>query len=168
MIERLIAAVERIPESAIPNILSALSDILDDVALSTRDGDWGQHRSWGAAEQLVEGLMRKVTDPAIRRDCIARLFTEGRAIGWQTSLLRSEIFAHGHYGERAEPEAQRLLTPAEFQQVLATRFMGSSRRRGSPPLAPWCDASKASATKPCAARPCANKPAVCSFTPPPG
>ena len=40
--------------------------------------------------------------------------------GWQTSLLRSEIFAHGHYGERAEPEAQRLLTPAEFQQVLAS------------------------------------------------
>jgi hypothetical protein len=112
MIERLIAAVERIPEAAVPNILSALSDILDDVALSTRDGDWGQHRSWGAAQQLVERLMRKVADPAIRRDCIGRLFAEGRAIGWQTSLLRSEIFAHGHYGGREEPEAQRLLTPA--------------------------------------------------------
>jgi predicted KAP-like P-loop ATPase len=130
MFERLIAAVERIPEAAVPNIMSALSDILDDVALSTRDGDWGQHRSWGAAEHLVEKLMRKVTDPAIRRDCIVRLFTDGRAIGWQTSLLRSEIFAHGHYGDREEPQDQRLLTPAEFQQALASMI---SRYNAMPP-----------------------------------
>lgn len=130
MIERLIAAVERIPEAAVPNIVSALSDILDDVALSTRDGDWGQHRSWGAAEQLVEKLMRKVTDPAIRRACIVQLFTDGRAIGWQTSLLRSEIFAHGHYGDREEPQGQRLLTPAEFQQALASMI---SRYNALPP-----------------------------------
>lgn len=120
MIERLIAAIERIPQASAPNILSALADILDDVALSTRDEDWGLHRSWEASEKLVQRLMHKVRDPAIRQDCIVRLFAEGRAVGWQTHLLRSEIFAHGHFGEREKPESLRLLNSAEFQQALTS------------------------------------------------
>ncbi len=120
MIERLIAAVDRISPAAVPGIISALSEVLDDVALSTRDGDWGQHRAWGAAEHLVERLLGGIADPAMRQDCLSRLFTFGKAIGWQTSMLRSEIFAHGHYGDRTQPEEQRLLTQLEFEASLSS------------------------------------------------
>ena len=120
MIERLIAAADRISANGVAGIVSALSEVLDDVALSTRDGDWGQHRAWDAAELLVSRLLRGVADPVIRGECINRLFASGRAIGWQTSLLRGEIFAHGHFGNRPQPEPQRLLTQAEFQAALAS------------------------------------------------
>lgn len=119
LIERLIAIAQQIPVAAIPNILSALSDTLDDIAYRNRNADWGHFPSWGAAGLLVEKLMRRTTDRAVREEYITRLFAEGRAIGWQTDLFRDETFAHGHYGDRREPEGQRLLTPDEFQQVLA-------------------------------------------------
>ena len=119
LIERIISAVDRVPSLAVPGIFASLADTLDAVALSSRDGDFGQHRAWGAAEHTVELLLKKVP-PEERAECLRRLFTEGKALGWITSILRSEIFAHGHYGDRAEPEDQRLLTVAEFAHVLAT------------------------------------------------
>lgn len=129
MIERLIAAVDRIAAEAVPGIISALSEILDDVALSSRDGDWGQHRAWPSAEHLVTQLLRKTRDHPVRAECLNRLFETGRAIGWQTSILRSEIFAHGHYGDRAQPEQERILTPDEFTRALASML----RRYGQMP-----------------------------------
>ena len=120
LIERLIAARDRIPPAATPGIIASLSASLDTVALSSRDGDFGQHRAWGAAEHLVSLLLKRIDDAALRTDCLNGLFSTGQAIGWQTSLLRSEIFAHGHYGDRVEPEEQRLLTIAEFPMMLAT------------------------------------------------
>ena len=119
MIERVISAADRVPSQAVPGIFASLAHTLNSVALSSRDGDFGQHRAWGAAEHLVEKLLKEVP-PDERAVCLRRLFTEGKALGWITSILRSEIFAHGHYGDRAEPENQRLLTAAEFAQVLAT------------------------------------------------
>ena len=46
-------------------------------------------------------------------------------------MLRSEIFAHGHYGDRPEPEKQRLLTPAEFERIRTTML---GRYTSMPPL----------------------------------
>src|SRR5262245_15119710 len=70
------------------------------------------------SERAVELLLKKI--PAGERaECLRRLFDHGRSLGWITSLLRSEIFAHGYYGHRSEPEEQRLLTVAEFEHVRA-------------------------------------------------
>jgi hypothetical protein len=87
-------------------------------------------RPWGAAELAVERLMKRVP-VAQRSECIRLLFAEGPALGWLTNLLRSEIFSHGHFGNRAEPESQRLLTTAEFEDVLQT--MLSRYERASAP-----------------------------------
>jgi hypothetical protein len=53
-----------------------------------------------------------------RAACLRELFTDGRSLGWLTGMLRDEVFAHGLYGDRAEPEEQRLLTQQEFRTVL--------------------------------------------------
>jgi predicted KAP-like P-loop ATPase len=116
LIDRLIAAHQQVPAAAVPGIFASLSATLDNVALSTRDGDFGQHRAWGAAERLVPKLLATI-DPLLRADCLYQLFSTGAAIGWQTYLLRGEISAHGHYGDRSKPEDQRLLSPDEFEQV---------------------------------------------------
>ncbi len=119
LIDRLTAAYEMVPADAVAGIFASLSATLDGVALSSRDGDFGQHRAWGAAERLVKKLLATV-DPANRDACLQHLFSTGAAIGWQSSLLRSEIFAHGHFGHRPEPEDQRLLTPVEFERIRTT------------------------------------------------
>jgi predicted KAP-like P-loop ATPase len=119
LIERLFAVADQIPVGSIPGILASLANNLDNIALSSGDGAFGRHRSWQAAEGLVKLLLKRASVDQ-RADCLRYLFQEGTAVGWITSVLRSEIFAHGHYGERAEPEEQRLLTPLEFKKVRST------------------------------------------------
>ncbi len=116
LIDRLIAAHQQVPGAAVPGICASLSATLDNETLSSRDGDFGQPRAWGVAERLVAKLLATV-DPALRADCLQQLFSTGAAIGWQTYLLRGEVYAHGHYGNRREPEDQRLLSSDEFERI---------------------------------------------------
>lgn len=128
LIDRIAAVADRIPAEAIPGILIAFAQNMDDIALSSRDGDFGQHRAWAPAERAVSLLLRR-TSGAARAACINVLFSQGRALGWLTSILRGEIFAHGYFGDRAEPQDQWLLTAEEFKQVLdimLARFRSSS------------------------------------------
>lgn len=118
LIERLLSAIDRVPPTAVRGIVSSFANSLDTLALSSRDGDFGQHRVWDRAERAVKLLLKKIS-PVERAECIRQLFAEGAAIGWITSIFRNETFAHGHYGDRAEPEDQRLLSKAEFDGVVA-------------------------------------------------
>ena len=128
LIDRLIAEVERIPEGAIPNVLASLADSLDAQAIASRDSDFRDSQAWTSAERLVSILLRRVSGDA-RAESLRALFS-GRALGWLTKLLRSEIFAHGFFGDRAEPEDQRLLAVTEFPDVLASMLQ---RYRATPP-----------------------------------
>jgi len=118
LIERIIGALDRIPPGAVRGIFASFADNLDDMAIASHDGDFGQYPAWGAAEYATGLLLQLVPEPD-RANLLQRLFLEGSALGWLTSVLRQEIFSHGHYGDRPKPEEQRLLKPAEFQQVLA-------------------------------------------------
>jgi hypothetical protein len=91
---------------------------MDNLALSTPAGEFGERPIWRAATQLVRRLLGRTE--GTRAACIDELFSNGRSLGWLTNILRSEIFSHGVYGDRAQPEEQRLLSVIEFQNVLAT------------------------------------------------
>ena len=129
LIDRLTAAApDRLPQAALPGIFSAFASAMDALARSP-DADFGHSRAWLAAERAVTLLLRKAT-PEVRAGCLRALFAEGPSLGWLNSILRSEIFAHGRYGNRAQPEDQRLLTTAEFAAALETMF---GRYRNAPP-----------------------------------
>jgi len=117
LIDRLQATSQSIPTEAIAGILAAMAASMDDLARSSKDSDFGYHRGWPAAERLVESLLRR-TSGELRAKCLTTLFSDGRALGWLTGILRQEIFGHGHYGQEAKPEEQRLLSGEEFQNVL--------------------------------------------------
>jgi hypothetical protein len=119
LIDRLIAWSDRIAAAAIKGILASFANAMDQVALSSGVGDFGEYNAWHSAERAVTALLKRVAGD-VRAACIRTLFTEGAALGWLTHILRSEIFAHGHYGDHARPEDQWLLTTAEFDDVLAT------------------------------------------------
>jgi hypothetical protein len=118
LIDRLTTWGDRIEPAAVPAIFSAFAFALDDVARQTRRGDFGEPRGWQLANLAVATLLKK---PGVdRAACIQELFRHGRSLGWLTSILRDEIFAHGIYGDRAQPEEQRLLNHEEFRAVLDT------------------------------------------------
>lgn len=118
LIDRLIAWIDRIQPAVVPRIFGAFAFALDNVARQTRRADFGEHRAWNLAARAVTLFMRM--HGVDRAACLRELFSEGRSLGWLTSILRDEIFAHGLYGDRVEPEDQRLLTQQEFTWTLDT------------------------------------------------
>jgi predicted KAP-like P-loop ATPase len=118
LIDRLTTWADRIQPAIIPAIFAAFAFALDDVARRTRRGDFGEYRGWGLGKRAVVRLLKK--QGIDRAACLQALFSEGRSLGWLTSMLRDEIFAHGLYGDRAVPEEERLLTPEEFRAALGT------------------------------------------------
>jgi hypothetical protein len=118
LIDRLIAAAEHVPTAAVPGVFAAFSAVLDTIARVSPERDFGEVAAWRSARRAVQLLLKRVPQED-RQVCLRRLF-EGPALGWLASLLRSEIFSHGLYGDKSEPESQRLLTAAEFEVVLRT------------------------------------------------
>ncbi|PTE14460.1 hypothetical protein [Pseudogemmobacter blasticus] len=54
--------------------------------------------SWDRVDRLVPILYAHMAKD--EREVINKqFFAEGRALGWLTSILRRETFAHGKYGE---------------------------------------------------------------------
>jgi hypothetical protein len=117
LVDRLIASPSRVPQAALSGVLGAFAHEMDDMARSPDDDDGGHSRAWLAGQRAVTILLRRA-EPEPRAACLHALFENGRSIGWLTDILRSEIFAHGHYGDRADPEDQWLLTAEEFTAVL--------------------------------------------------
>lgn len=92
---------------------------MDQIAMTSPAGDFGEHNVWRLAKVAVKALLRRASGD-IRATSLRVLFEQGQALGWLTDILRGEIFSQGHYGNRAEPEELRLLTTEEFSGVLAT------------------------------------------------
>lgn len=116
VIDRVIAWSDRIPDAAIPGILASFAQTMDSNEFSAT-GDFGERPAWGAAARAVKVLFARMQTIPVRRTSLRTLFTEGQALGWLTQLFRNEIFSHGLYGDRPEPEERRLLTSAEFEEV---------------------------------------------------
>jgi hypothetical protein len=102
---------------------------MDQIALTTPPGDFGEHSAWRSAVRAVGALLPRAAGE-IRDASVRALFENGRATGWLTNILRSEIFAHGHRGDKPEPEEKWLLTRQEFERVMA---MMLQRYRTTPP-----------------------------------
>jgi hypothetical protein len=103
---------------------------MDDIALNTPAGDFGEHSGWRGARRAVKALLKQTTGD-IRASSVRALFEEGSAIGWLTEVFRSESFAHGRYGNQREPESNWILTAEEFDRVLTVML---TRYRNTPLL----------------------------------
>jgi hypothetical protein len=118
LMDRLVAIADQIPEPAIRGILRAFADAMDDPAFSASVGDFDIRMEWQVASRATELLMPHVLDGE-RKSVLDTMFRDGRAIGWLTHILRGEIFAHGHFGNRPTPPERWLLSADEFNEVLS-------------------------------------------------
>lgn len=96
-------------------LVMGLVNIADELAKDEAGDDWGYPRIWYLASFLLKQLSRVL--PKERwNDLVEKIFTEGRALGFISHLLRNETFSHGFYGER--PEAADAATSKEtFERI---------------------------------------------------
>ena len=127
LIDRLNVWVDRIPDEAIPGIIKTLGQSMDTDELAVA-GDFDERFTWRAATQLLRSLRRRASI-GVQKATI-ELFKYGRAVGWLTSIIREEIFAHGLHGDRPKPEIDWLLHKDEFSDILDVML---NRYRDIPP-----------------------------------
>lgn len=104
----------QVSDGELPGLINAIAAGIDVAARAIGAGDWGKYWIWGDAERLLERALKRLGREE-RASLVASLFGTGKSLGWLTSIYRAEIFDHGHYGNRQKDEAERLLSPSEFQ-----------------------------------------------------
>lgn len=97
------------------SLLLALGEMMDEAGRRT-PRDRNIITNADRAERLVPILIHRL-DPSERGATIDELFGQGTALGWLTTLLRRETFAHGRYGERRRAESEWYLTAEELDRV---------------------------------------------------
>lgn len=100
------------------NFLIAFSQVMDEAFEKHSFTLLWINSLWDRAEGLIRLLLSRVEEGR-RENVIAKMFREGAAIGWLTSLFRRETFAHGRYGERPRPEREWLFKNEELDQITA-------------------------------------------------
>ena len=117
LLERIMSFyVQEMTEGQRQNLLLALSNVMD-VLFETRPiSNFEFNSIWDRGEQLFAALLRTF-EVAPRSELISSIFQGGEAIGWLTSVLRHETFAHGRYGNQQRPEEKRYLSASDLDAV---------------------------------------------------
>ena len=102
---------------------------MDNAANQTGMGEWGQYWIWHAAERLFGAALRRL-DADARDKLIIEMFSTGTSLGWLSEIWRHDIFAHGVYGARPQPESERLLSADELHKI--TKIMRVRFRQTAP------------------------------------
>lgn len=103
-------------EARAKNVLLALGQMMDDAYRQNPTEENFIVTSWDRAERLVPILYARIPEPS-RAHVNEQLFGSGASIGWLTSVLRTEIFSHGRWGDQKKSSDQWLLPAAEFERA---------------------------------------------------
>lgn len=113
-LERLTAGgYESLSEDQSTTLLLSFSQVMDAAFDQNPFEHFSVSSIWDRARQALPPMLSKLGDER-KRAVIDSMFGEGGAIGWLTSVLRRETFAHGRYGDRARPEKEWILSDANL------------------------------------------------------
>lgn len=98
------------------NLVLAFSNVMDELAERTDENGWLGSGGWRSGQRLLPSLI-KALDPSERETTISRMFTDGEAIGWLTSIFRDEYFAHGLVGSPRRSRDGWLFTEQELDHI---------------------------------------------------
>lgn len=100
------------------NFLVAFSQVMDQAHRVRPFDLFWVGTLWDRAQRLIPLLLFRLELPQ-REAVIETIFDRGSAIGWLTSLLRHETFAHGRYGEQRRPKEEWLFTDEQLDRINA-------------------------------------------------
>ena len=126
LLRRIAASVENMPEDAVPGMLHAVADMMDECLDYSEEVNFGIDVMWLEGQQVFRKLLGRVASDA-RLVVVGEIFEKSPSIEWLTSTLRHETYAHGIFGDRAEDVSGWLLTAQEYELAAAAlieRFRG--------------------------------------------
>lgn len=109
-------AYEILTSEQCENLLIAFSHVMDEAYRRRPFDQFWVNSLWDRAQRLIPFLLSRL-EPARRAAVITAMFGEGVAVGWLTSLFRSETFSHGRYGDRPRLEGEWLFTNTELDRI---------------------------------------------------
>ena len=98
------------------SILLAFSRVLDEAYKRYPFDAFWPGTIWDRAKDSIPYLLTSL-DHNERDRVLTTMFDDGIAIGWLTSILRDETFAHGLYGDDPRPEHEWLFSKAQMEKV---------------------------------------------------
>lgn len=110
------------------NLILAFGRMMDAAYKENPNEEGFAVTNWDRAERLIPTLYSKFSNDE-RGAVTQELFAHGQAIGWLTSVIRSEIFSHGLYGNKKTPSDKWILPAEEFSsavEVIIRRYRGMS------------------------------------------
>ncbi|MBS1165492.1 MAG: Uncharacterized protein H6R00_1517 [Proteobacteria bacterium] len=106
------------------HLLIAYANVMDELGERSIN-DFGGPDVWRRAMRSLPVLFEALGEE--RQAVVRRMFSEGRALSWLTSIFRNETFAHGRCGDR--PDSDRLLTSDELDvvtEIMLARYRNMS------------------------------------------
>ena len=125
LLERLTALADISAERS-RNLFHAMGASLDDVFRIRPFGHFSVNTVWDRARKLLPRLLSGIAEEE-RFQVLLDLLKDGVAIGWLTSVLRSETFAQGRYGDQSQPEDKWIVTADQLTQLMKTMVGRYSR-----------------------------------------
>ncbi len=123
---------EKLPNDAIPSILKALANHMDEVGQKEGKGQWGVRWSWRAGKDLFKKLVTKLPGDK-RNEVINEIFSTCEAIGWLMSeVIRDQLFAQGRTGNNPKTEDEWAFSKQELDtavNLMLERFKSSDREK---------------------------------------
>lgn len=110
------------------NLLLALGQMMDDAHRLNPTEENFNVDSWDRADRLFPILYARLSDEE-REKFNMQFFSECESLGWLTSILRSETFAHGKYGDQAKRPEEWWIPEKEFEQtcqIMINRYRSTS------------------------------------------
>jgi hypothetical protein len=98
------------------NLLLGLGHMMDEAYGGNPRNENFIVDSWDRAGRMVPILYGRV-DQNEREDLSRQFFSESKALGWLTFILRRETFSHGKYGDRQKRPEEWWISETEFVQA---------------------------------------------------
>jgi predicted KAP-like P-loop ATPase len=112
------------------NLLLAFGRVMDDAFRIQPEEQSFIVSSWDRVERLLPRLFSKHTGGSSDA-LIEELFYRSPALGWVTSILRHETFAHGRFGDQRRPDSEWALSDAQYDraaEIMLSRYRSMSLR----------------------------------------
>ena len=98
------------------NVLMGFAEAMDEANRIRPFSGLQFNTIWDRAEKLFKPLFERLPQRN-RKTFLKNMFGNGAALGWLTSLLRRETFAHGRYGSGKKQEYEWYLSDPEYDEV---------------------------------------------------
>lgn len=102
---------ESFSATEVQGFATAFADVMDEIAGTIEQGDFGQWSAWENAKQLLSSDVSPI---------FQKIVVSGESVNWLAFVIRQQAFAHGRPSDNIAHPEEQWLTEAELDVAIAT------------------------------------------------